>query len=92
MTNQGETYKSAADEDLISERVNHSAELAGDAELSGNGTIDKVSQTCDYEQDKSDVEKEPSALLLDSRRPKNHQEKNNGQDEPAAGQYVWDLV
>lgn len=50
--------ESAADEDFVCERVEHSSELACDAEAAGDGAIGDVGKTCDEEDDECNVEEE----------------------------------
>ncbi len=92
LADEGETDKGSADQDFVGERVNHSAELAGDAEPACDGSIDHVGQACNYEQDEGNIEEPPLLLGGNLRKPEYHYQYNDCQNEPAAGKNVRYLV
>lgn len=84
-----EADKCAADEDFVGERVEHSSELACDAEFSGDGAIGDIGKARDDEDDECDVEEEGAVVHVG--RIQDHQEEDDGEDEPAEGQDVRNL-
>ncbi len=84
-----EADECTADEDFVGERVEHSAEFAGDVEFSGDGAVDDVCEAGDYKNGEGGIEEE--CPVVGAGGVKEHNEKQYGQDEPAKGQYVRNL-
>jgi len=90
LADYGEADEGAADEDLVGEWVEHTSEFAGDVEFSCNGAVNDVSQACDYEDSEGDVY-EQGPVGRNRRQIEQHCEEQNGKDESAEGQNVWNL-
>ena len=75
LADQSKTDERPADQDLIDERVEHSAELARHIKPAGGDTVEYIGQAGDDKQHKSDIDKK--RLVRDMRRIENHNKNDN---------------